>query len=266
MVMAIINVTPDSFYADSRAQGDAAIRASVARAVSEGADLLDIGACSTRPAVQLHDDGMASEQQEWQRLQQALWVIRDMAVDIPVSVDTFRPEVAKRALDEYGVAMINDISGGDEEMYELIAHYNSAYVLTYNHAKVEHVTGNVLCDAIDCLSKKTDVLHRTGVSDVVIDPGFGFGQTVEESLYLLHNLHALQHIGNPILVGISRKRMAYEPHHLTPDNCLEQTLQLELQAVHQGATILRVHDVAATRQMITNYNIQNTCFSDSKIL
>lgn len=266
LVMAIINVTPDSFYADSRACDESAIRAAVARAVSEGADLLDIGACSTRPAVQQHDKGMASEQQEWQRLHLALQVIRDMDVDIPVSVDTFRHEVAKRALNDYGVAMINDISGGGIEMYELVASFNCAYVLTYNRSKAEHTTGDVLCDAIDYLSRKADILHRMGVSDVVIDPGFGFGQTVNESLCLLRDLHALQHIGSPVLVGISRKRMAYEPHHLTPDNCLEQTLQLERLAIQHGAAILRVHDVAATRQMLTNYNIQNTCFSDSKIL
>lgn len=143
-------------------------------------------------------------------------------------------------------------------MYELVASFNCAYVLTYNRSKAEHTTGDVLCDAIDYLSRKADILHRMGVSDVVIDPGFGFGQTVNESLCLLRDLHALQHIGSPILVGISRKRMAYEPYGLNPDNCLEQTLQLELQAIRQGATILRVHDVAATQQMITDLYVTYT--------
>lgn len=253
LVMAVINATPDSFFAPSRSVDVSALRAAFTRAVDEGADIIDIGACSTRPAVQSGANGVADESTEWQRLCMALQVASEMKLELPLSVDTFRPEVARRALEEYGVAMLNDISGGCEAMYELVARYKAAYVLTYNRpADAPATIDHLLADAMDDLSRKADSLHRLGVSDIVIDPGFGFNQTVEQSLHLLHFMRALTHIGCPVLAGISRKRMAYQPAGLTPDTCLSRTLELERIAVAQGATILRAHDVAATIQMINN--------------
>ena len=252
LVMAIINATPDSFYAASRAVGESALRSAFTRAVSEGADILDVGACSTRPAVQADADGLVGEQQEWLRLQQALVVARELGGGVPVSVDTFRASIARRAIEEYGVTMINDVSGGTDEMFDVVAEHNVAYVLTYNRSLAAGATGDLLSDALSMLNRKVDELHRRGVSDVVVDPGFGFGQTVEESLSLLDNLHALQHLDCPILVGISRKRMAYAPYGLTPETCLAETLELERRAILRGANILRVHDVAATRSMIND--------------
>lgn len=249
LVMAIVNATPDSFFSASRAGDEQAVRAAVTRAVSDGADIIDLGACSTRPAVQA-DGGLVSEQLEWQRLNMALAAVARMNTGIPVSVDTFRPGVARRAIEEYGVAIINDISGGSDEMFDLVAEHRTAYVLTYNRAYDRHKTDDLLSDALRFLSGRVDELHRRGVSDVIVDPGFGFGQTVPESLDLLANLSVLQHLGCHVLVGISRKRMAYEPAGLTPDTCLEQTLLLEQKAIRQGASILRVHDVAATIEMI----------------
>ncbi len=250
LVMAVVNATPDSFYAASRAGDEPALRAAFARAVEQGADIVDIGACSTRPAVQADAEGLAGEQQEWQRLRMALDVARQMNLPVPVSVDTFRAGVARRAIEEYGVGMINDISGGSEEMFGLVAEHNAAYVLTYNRSCDGHTSDSLLSDALAFLSRKVDELHRLGVSDIVVDPGFGFGQTAAESLSLLDSLAALRHTGCPVLAGISRKRMAYEPCGLTPDTCLEQTLLLERKAVAQGAAILRVHDIAATRAML----------------
>lgn len=252
LVMAIVNATPDSFFAGSRACDEPSLRAAFERVVSEGADIVDIGACSTRPAVQMDSDGLADEQQEWMRLQLALAVARQMGVNLPLSVDTFRASVARRAIEEYGVSIINDISGGTDEMFDLLAEYNVAYVLTYNRSFDEHRTDNLLSDALAFLSRRVDELHRRGVSDVVVDPGFGFGQTADESLSLLADLGALRHTGCPILVGISRKRMAYAPQGLTPETCLPQTLHLERQAVDRGADILRVHDVAPTHEMLKN--------------
>lgn len=252
LVMAVVNATPDSFFAASRAEGEHALRDAYERVTGEGADIVDIGACSTRPAVQADSDALAGEQQEWLRLQQALKVAHESGVRLPLSVDTFRAGIARRAIEEYGVAMINDVSGGTDEMFDVVAEHNVAYVLTYNRAYDGHYSDNLLADTMDFLSRKVDELHRRGVSDVVIDPGFGFGQTVEESLFLLDNLYALQHIGCPVLVGISRKRMAYAPAGLSPETCLQQTLMLERKAVAQGATILRVHDVAATRSMLNS--------------
>lgn len=249
LVMAIVNATTDSFFAESRAADEVSLRKAFERTVAEGAHIIDIGACSTRPAVQT--GGMVDEQQEWQRLDMALSVAGQMNVALPVSIDTFRAGVARRAIEEYGVAMINDVSGGSEEMFDLVAHYNVAYVLTYNRSRAGQTTDNLLSDALAFFSHKVDDLHRRGVSDVVIDPGFGFGQTAAQSLDLLANLGALRHLGCPILAGISRKRMAYEPLGLTPETCLEQTLLLEQQAVNQGASILRVHDVTPTISFLT---------------
>ena len=250
LVMAIINATPDSFYAASRAENQTSLGEAFRRVVDEGAHIIDIGACSTRPATQFGNDELASEQQEWQRLNMALSVAGQMNIVLPISVDTFRASVAQRAIEEYGVAMINDVSGGSDEMFDLVAQYNVAYVLTYNRSFAEQTTDNLLSDALAFFSRKVDDLHRRGVSDVVIDPGFGFGQTVEQSLTLLDNLSVLKQLGCPILVGISRKRMAYEPAGLTPDTCLGETLRLEQQAVNQGADILRVHDVMDTRKIL----------------
>lgn len=252
LVMAIINVTPDSFFAPSRASDQADLRAAILRAVDEGADILDIGACSTRPSVQNGKKVLAGAEQEWQRLSMALSVVREMNCGLPVSVDTFRPEIARQAIEQFGVEMINDISGGSEQMFSLVAEKNVAYVLTYHRpADAPATTGHLLADCMDYLSRRVDLLHRLGVSDVVIDPGFGFNQSVQQSLSLLDNLRALTHIGCPILAGISRKRMAYEPHGLTPETCLEPTLNLERKALEQGAVILRVHDITATKKMIT---------------
>lgn len=248
--MAIINATPDSFFAGSRAMDDESLRQAITRAVEQGADVIDIGACSTRPAVQNGADGLVDEQQEWTRLSQALRIARQMDIHVPLSVDTFRPAVARQAIECFGVEMINDISGGSEQMFDLVAEHKVAYVLTYNRSFASVTTDNLLSDALAFFSRKVDQLHTMGVSDVVIDPGFGFGQTVSQSLDLLAKLSVLQHLDCPILVGISRKRMAYEPVGLTPDTCLEQTLQLERQAINQGATILRVHDVLATKKIV----------------
>ena len=257
LLMAIINVTPDSFYASSRAQDAGAIRSALQQAVTEGADIIDIGACSTRPAVQSSAEQLADEQLEWERLVMALQVIRQSGVQVPISVDTFRPGIAQRAIEEYGVDLINDVSGGSEPMLDVVAKYNVCYVLMYNRSHDLHKTDNILCDALGFFSRKVDELHRRGVSDVIVDPGFGFGQTVQESLELLTNLRTLQHVGCPILAGVSRKRMAYEPQGLTPETCLEQTLRLERLAVEQGATVLRVHDVGVTRAIIRTMQTVN---------
>lgn len=250
LVMSIINVTPDSFFAASRAQDESALRKSFERAMREGADIIDIGACSTRPAVQTGVSGLVGEGEEWSRLHMALSLAREMRLPLPLSVDTFRPSVAKRAIEEFGVEMINDISGNPGNFLGGNEGLKAAYVLTYNRTNDAHKTTDLISDAIGFLSRKVDELRQAGVSDVIIDPGFGFGQTVQESLNLLDNLSSFMYLDCPILAGISRKRMVYESVGLTPETCLEQTLRLERLAIEHGANILRVHDVAATKHMI----------------
>ena len=246
VIMAIINATDDSFFAASRASSPELLKRALTAAQNSQAAIIDIGACSTRPAVQA-DHKTASAEQEWQRLQQALATAREMGITKPISVDTFRPEIAERAILEYGVSIINDISGGSEQMFALIADTRTPYVLTYNDPEynrshpvihMEHV--------IDVLARRMDDLRRRGAGDIIVDPGFGFAQTVAQSLDMLDHLHELQCLDCPILVGISRKRMAYEPAGKTPDTCLEETIALQQKAICRGAHIIRCHDAAYT--------------------
>ena len=254
-VMGILNVTPDSFWDGSRCDTQQAVERRVGQMLDEGADVIDIGAYSTRPGAAEVPVG-----DELARIEMAMGAVRRLAPGMVTSVDTFRACVAQHAVEHLGVDIVNDVSGGtlDSDMFGTVARLQVPYILMHMRgtpATMQQLTDydNLVEDVADDLSVKLDALHDLGLCEVVIDPGFGFGQTVNESLCLLRDLHALQHIGSPILVGISRKRMAYEPHHLTPDNCLEQTLQLERLSIQHGAAILRVHDVAATQQMITDY-------------
>lgn len=238
-VMAIINATPDSFYAGAR-NGDAA---QIERALSEGADILDIGGCSTRPGAPRPD---AAE--EWRRLEPVLRDARRMT-DLPISVDTFRAEVARRALD-CGADIINDISGGtlDPEMDAVVAAARVPYIIMH----MQGVEGGVTAAVMAFLARRIAELEAMGVNDIIIDPGFGFGKNVEENHQLLRDLPLLtETLRRPMLVGLSRKSMFYKPLGLTPDDVLPATCGANLLALQAGAAILRVHDVAAARQLIS---------------
>lgn len=257
--MAIVNATDDSFFASSRASSPERLKEALSAAQNSRAAIIDIGACSTRPAVQAQgarpSQGdvlpMATAKQEWQRLQQALEIAREIGITKPISVDTFRPEIAERAISEYGVAVINDISGGSDDMFALVADKQVPYVLTYNdpdyntsHERIamEHV--------VDFLARRIDSLRQQGAGDIIVDPGFGFGQTVPQSLDLLEHLHELCCLDCPILAGISRKRMAYQPAGKTPDTCLNETIALERKAIRHGADIIRLHDMSCIGDLL----------------
>ena len=229
--MAIGNVTPDSFYAASRLSDPDQVLTWARSALADGATILDIGGCSTRPG-----STPASEEEEWARVAPALEVLRDALPDTTLSLDTFRPEIAKRALDTFGEMIINDISGGCEQMYQLVWAHNVPYVLT--------IQGRY-----DALT----ILDYTQTSNWIIDPGFGFCGGVEADYACLHRMDELCAYQRPVLVGLSRKSMIWKPLGLTPDTCLMPTQALQLYALEHGATILRTHDVAATRQTITLY-------------
>jgi len=238
-VMAIINATPDSFYAGAR-NGDAA---QIERALSEGADILDIGGCSTRPGAPRPD---AAE--EWRRLEPVLRDARRMT-RLPISVDTFRAEVARRALD-CGADIINDISGGtlDPEMDAVVAAARVPYIIMH----MQGVEGGVTAAVMAFLARRIAELEAMGVNDIIIDPGFGFGKNVEENHQLLRDLPLLtETLRRPMLVGLSRKSMFYKPLGLTPDDVLPATCGANLLALQAGAAILRVHDVAAARQLVS---------------
>ena len=245
-VMAIINATTDSFAFSCSNISEAEILAMAAKAINEGADILDIGACSTRPGSTPID-----EQEEWRRLQIALRAVRSTYQDAILSVDTFRASIARRAVTDFGVEIINDISGGIGEMFTSVAELGVPYILTHNAPVDDSLPVSV--QVIDNLIYKVDELHRLGVKDVIIDPGFGFNKTVEQSLELLDHLDDLQIIGLPILVGLSRKSMFYKPLDVDPtsDEALRATVEANRKALALGASILRVHDVAPNKQLIT---------------
>jgi dihydropteroate synthase len=202
------------------------------QAIVDGAEILDIGACSTRPG-----STPASEQEEWRRLAPALEAIRTSLPDAQLSIDTFRPAVAKQAIDRFGSLIINDISGGCERMYEIVRFWNVPYIWT--------LRGN-----LESISSR---LREMNIRDVVLDPGFGFIGSTEKDYECLAQMNRLQQYGKPILVGVSRKSMVYKPLGLTPDTCLAATQVLHLLALQQGATILRVHDVPEAVQTCMLY-------------
>ena len=226
--MAIGNVTPDSFYAGSRLNSVPAVVAWAQNALSDGAQILDIGGCSTRPG-----STPASEEEEWTRVEPALTAIRESFPDAQLSLDTFRPEIARRALSQFGKMIINDISGGCEAMYEVVRQFDAPYIWT-------------LCGQLNlpsCRPEMSDI-------DLILDPGFGFIGNTDGDYECLRHLDELTAYGKPVLVGVSRKSMLWRPLGLTPDTCLCATQALQLYALEHGATILRTHDVRETAQTV----------------
>lgn len=246
-VMAILNFSADSFYASCALSDEAGLLSYVEDVLACGADILDIGACSTRPG-----SVPVSEEEEWRLLSQGLDCIRYHWPEAIISVDTFRARIAERAI-AHGADMINDVYGGvaDKDMWEVVAQKRVPYVLTHSQTvcssdHYEATTSQVL----DFLQKGLYHLRRSGVKDVIIDPGFGFGKTVEQNYALLRQLHVLDVLHAPLLVGVSRKSMLYKPLEKTAKEVLPATVAAHTIALQQGADILRVHDVDAAVQAI----------------
>lgn len=229
-VMGILNVTPDSFFAGSRMQTEQAIAGRVHQIVSEGATMIDVGGCSTRPGSE-----PVSEAEEMQRLRLALGVVRREQPHAVVSVDTFRPDVARMTVEEFGADIINDVSEGSTEMYRMIARLRVPYILMSVQP--------TLRDMLLAFAREVQQLRDFGVKDIILDPGFGFGKTVAQNYQVMNNLERLQVMDLPLLVGISRKSMIFKLLGLTPDESLNGTSVLNTIALMKGASILRVHDV-----------------------
>ena len=239
-VMGILNVTPDSFYAGSRAQTKEAVLERARQLRAEGAAMLDIGACSTRPGSE-----PVSEEQEMERLRMALRIVRSEASDAVVSIDTFRPEVAAMAVKEFDADIINDVSGGSAEMFRVVTRLRVPYILT----SVEPTLHDILLD----FAEKMQQLRDLGQKDIILDPGFGFGKTLEQNYEVLSGMERLQVLGLPILAGISRKSMIYRLLGTTPDESLNGTTVINTVALMKGASILRVHDVREAAECIKLY-------------
>ena len=245
-VMAVINATPDSFAFSCSNIAEADFLAAASQALNQGADILDIGACSTRPgfvAVETNE--------EWRRLEIALSAIRGAFPHAILSVDTFRASIARRAVEKYGVNIINDVSGGaDTEMFTTIANLGVPYILTHSQPlKPERM---VTEQVVDFFVRRADELHRLGVSDVILDPGFGFAKSLRQNYDLLAHLADLRIVQLPILIGISRKSMIYNILDVSPqaDATLHGTLVAQMATLAAGANILRVHDVAAAKKIV----------------
>ena len=240
LVMGILNVTTESFYEASQMHTADAIAERARTIVSEGGSIIDVGACSTKPGLD-----PISEEEELRRLSSALPVIRAAVPDAILSVDTFRASVAEHCVKEYGVHIVNDISGGklDGCMYDTVASLGVPYILTHNGC-------GVWKDMMYDLAERISSLHLMGVNDVVVDPGFGFGKTLDENYALMAHLEELHLLECPLLVGVSRKSMIYKTLDCTPEEALNGTTALHTIALMKGAHILRVHDVKAATEAV----------------
>ncbi len=256
MVMGILNATSDSFYISCDTLDEREIIACAQRALSEGANILDIGGCSTRP-----DGEIISAAVEWERVEKALRSIRETFPEAILSIDTFRSEIAQRAVTDYGVQLINDISGGerDEKMFETVAALQVPYILTHSKPLGETITDiEMMREIIGFFEQKVDTLHTMGVRDVILDPGFGFGKTLSQNYALLRCLPDLQTLNLPILVGISHKSMIYKALGITTQEAGNGTTVLHTLALQKGANILRVHEVKEAVETIKLYELTNT--------
>ena len=256
-VMGIINVTADSFYAGSRAADRADIAARAAAMVADGADILDLGACSTRPGSTEVPAAV-----ELERIAEALSAVREaVGPHVLVSVDTFRAEVARKAVGEWGADIINDISAGaiDHDMFDTVAELGCPYVLMHMRgtpATMQTMTDydDVTADVIRELSHPLAELREAGVADIIIDPGFGFAKTLEQNYELLRNLDAFSVLGCPVLAGMSRKSMLTRLLGISADEACTATSVVNAFALERGAAVLRVHDVREAVQTVRMYN------------
>ena len=249
-IMGILNVTPDSFYSDSRTPDEAHITDRVRQMMDEGADMIDIGGYSSRPGA---DD--VTPEEEMARLRRGLRIVRKLYPEVPVSVDTFRADVARMCIEEEGADIINDISGGmmDRQMFRTVARLGVPYILMHMQGipdtmQVAPHYDNLRREVMLYFAERIDRLCQMGAKDIIVDPGFGFGKTLEHNYELMNHLEDFAVFNLPLLVGISRKSMIYKLTGGTPQTSLNGTTVLNTISLVKGAHILRVHDVKAAAE------------------
>jgi dihydropteroate synthase len=254
-VMGILNITPDSFYSGSRVSDKQKVKQTVAKMLADGADFIDVGAYSSRPGADF-----VSEDEEWSRVEPVLNLIQNEFPDALISIDTFRASVAQRAVANFGVALINDISAGslDAKMIETIAHLKVPYIIMHmigtpqnmqQHVNYKHLMQEVFT----YFAEKIEHLKKMQVPDVIIDPGFGFSKTLEQNYEVLNKLDEFMIFERPVLVGLSRKSMIYKQLNTEPEKVLNGTTVLNTLALAKGANILRVHDVKEAKEAVELY-------------
>ena len=244
-IMGIVNLTPDSFYSGSRTAA-CDFMPKVRQMLSDGADVIDIGACSTRPGAP-----QPSIEEEWQRLEPALCELRmEAQVSTAISIDTYRPEIVRRAYEIIGPFIVNDVGGGNPEMLRAVGELGLPYIAMHGRKP----QGDVIEDILDFFRDFAVRAEANGVKEWILDPGFGFGKDIDQNYEVLNRLDELKKAGRDILVGISRKSMIYKKLGITPEEAMPETLALERIALEKGATWLRVHDVSETVQMVRDYS------------
>lgn len=248
LVMAVVNVTHDSFYEESRCNTIPQLLKKIVDFRSCGASIIDIGACSTRP-----NSIPVTEEKELAELNDFLPALRNVCADLPISVDTFRGSVARRMVEEYNIDLLNDVYSFDQDtsLLKVLAEVGKPYVLTH-HDDTSFITdmGDFMGEVMRFFETKLDILSQHGIKKVIIDPGYGFGKTMEQNFFLLTHQSVLTRFGLPILAGLSRKRMVWQTLRTTPEEALNGTSVLNLVALQQGASVLRVHDVAEAVEVV----------------
>ena len=261
-IMGIVNITGDSFFAGSRMLAsdgrldEAVFRRRVEGMLGEGADILDFGACSTRPGSE-----SVSEEEEWSRLEPALRIIAWGYPGICLSVDTFRPGIVRKVYDLVGGFIVNDISGGCDAMWDLMGELKVPYVAMHMRGTPATMSGltdypdGVTAAVMDFFEGIRAKAEEHGVEDWILDPGFGFAKTVEQNWQLLREMSVFQTFGRPVLAGLSRKSFLYKPLGITPEDALPATMAANFMALRNGADILRVHDVKEARETVRLYGL-----------
>lgn len=247
-IMGIVNVTPDSFWSGSRVEAVDALLERVRFMLDNGAHAIDMGGCSTRP-----NSIPATEEEEMDRLEWSLETVRGEFPHLLLSVDTYRPTVAERCVDMWHVGIINDVSGGGSAMYELVARSGAQYVLTW----ADEVRENLMTEMMAFFEQRLEMMRACGVDvmrQVILDPGFGFGKSLDQNYMVLSNMDRLKKFGVPLLAGLSRKSMAYKLLGITPQEALNATAVMNTVALMNGADWLRVHDVLEAVQAVKIIN------------
>lgn len=253
IVMGVINLNEDSFYSGSALKDKKAIVARTAKMIEEGVSIIDLGAVSTRQGAKA-----IPEIDEIKRFILGLEAIRNQFPEVPISIDTSNLAVLK-AVKHFNINMVNDISGGNEDMYSWTAENRLSYVLMHMRGTPETMSSmthyeDIIKEMLDYFIMRIDLLLKSGVKDIILDPGLGFAKTINQNYFLLNHLQVFQMLEFPILVGLSRKSMIWKTLNITPDEALNGTTALHMQALAKGATILRVHDVKETVQTIKLYH------------
>ncbi|MEX1192228.1 MAG: dihydropteroate synthase [Brumimicrobium sp.] len=254
-IMGILNVTPDSFFPNSRMSNSEQLLDKARTMIQAGADFIDVGGFSTRPGA-----SFISEEVELKRVIPSIETLRQAYNDIIISVDTFRSEVARQAI-EAGANIINDVFSGrmDDRIFDIAAEYDVPYILTHSRGDAKTMQSltlyeDVVADVCKELSVKVSILKEKGVKDIILDPGFGFAKTMEQNYELLNNLELLHVLNCPIIIGVSRKGMIYKKLNITPEEALNGTTAINTVGAMKGASILRVHDVLEAKQIATLLN------------